>query len=174
MKPHYTNTKNSDTCTAHPFKNDVAHRQVPSTAVSLRILAENLLSPMATRHRKIPAWRQKLGVAEVSCDLYALHQRQEAHKRPNLLAKWLTASRHSLLLYAPPDYKREGLAKRLHSLLGEQEDVTVVGWALEEGNNHTKRPRAGLAAKITPPCPGGPTLPTGCHMQKGGSVFVDV
>ena len=34
--------------------------------------------------------------------------------------------------------------------------------------------RAGLAAKSTPPCPGGLTLPTGCHMQKGGSVFVDV
>ena len=34
--------------------------------------------------------------------------------------------------------------------------------------------RPGLAAKITPPCPGDLTLPAGCHMQKGGSVFVDV
>ena len=32
----------------------------------------------------------------------------------------------------------------------------------------------GWPLKAPPPCPGGLTLPKGCHMQKGGSVFVDV
>ena len=81
----------------------------------------------------------------------------------------------SLFLYAPPDCKRQGLVNPLHSLLVVYEllPLLVAHWRREKITQNAQQ-RAGLAAKSTPPCPGGLTLPTGCHMQKGGSVFVDV
>ena len=70
-------------------------------------------------------------------------QRQKEQGGLNLVALWRTSSQHLLFLYAPSEFKSQWLAKQLHSLLGEKDEVTVVGWALEEGKNHTKSPAEG-------------------------------
>ena len=114
---------------------------------SLRILAANQLSPMAAGHRNIPAWRQKLSAAEVSCDLNALHQRQEAHEGSNLLAKWRTASQHFIITLRTASLQEGGAGQATSFPPSRARDVTVVGWALEEGKNHTKSPAEGGAGR---------------------------
>ena len=84
---------------------------------------------------------------------------------------WRTSSQHFLLLYAPPEFKSQGLAKALHSLLGEQEDVTVVGWALEEAGGqkpHEKPSRGrGWPLKVPPP-PGDLLYPRDAPYKRAG------
>ena len=131
---------------------------------SLRILSANQLSPMAGRHRNIPVWRQKLSVAEMSCDL---------HMKGRIF--WKSGGLHaiiSLLLNAPPDYKREGLAKPLYSILGEQEMLpSLVGHWKGAKITRKAQQREGLAAKSTPPVPRGSYFTQGMPHAKGRVCF---
>ena len=139
----------------------------------LRILAKNEPSLIVVRYCNIPS--HSGSVAEASTR-FCTHSNGKKHRKYRIILQsgGLQAS-ISLLLYAPPDCKRQGLAKPLHWLLGEQEDVTLAGGTHRRAKiTQNAQQRAGLVAKSTPPCPGGLALPTGCHMQKGGSVFVDV
>ena len=122
------------------------------------------------RYCNIPA--HSGSVAEASTR-FRTHSNGKKHRKYRIVLQsgGLQAST-SLLLYAPPDCKRQGLAKPLHWLLGEQEDVTLAGGTHRRAKiTQNAQQRAGLAAKSTPPVPRGSYFTHGMPRAKGRVCF---
>ena len=158
------------------LKYDVAHRKVPPTAAgSAYFSGDSIIKPHSGKASQHSCLMTELGAVKLHSD-YASLQRQKAHEVSDSLAEWRTSSQHFIIALRAARLQEAGACQATSSFAPRRaRNVTLAGSTHKRAKiTQNAEQRAGLAAKSTPPCPGGLALPTGCHMQKGGSVFVDV
>jgi len=157
------------------LKYDAAHRQVPPTAAGSAYFSGDSIKPHSGRASQHSCLMTELGAVKLHSD-YASLQRQKAHEVSNSLAEWRTSSQHFIIALRAARLQEAGACQATSSFAPRRARKFTLAGSTHRRVKITQnaQQRAGLAAKSIPPCPGDLTLPAGCHMKKGGSVFVGV
>ena len=176
---HLLHPWNSDTHYTHTTAHFRFTYDTPTTSLThqqqedLRILAENEPSLIVVRYCNIPADSVSVAEASTRLSMIATAKRTGRIESGGIVADCKPAFIISLRTVRI----QESVACQATSLAPRRARRCYRRWLGTGGGQkpHKKPSRGrGWPLEAPPPCPGGLTLPTGCHMQKGGSIFVDV